>query len=151
MEKDRLTRLMRDDKMREISFKGKRKDNGEWIEGYLFDDGMLGEKRMFIGKLVIAPYEGPIRGKWTVIANGFDEVDTNTICEYTGLTDKNGNKIWENDIIQYEDITAPVRFGFHDLGYGFYVDFSRETCLREELGYWRTKVIVIGNMFDNPN
>lgn len=44
--------------MREILFKGKKKDNGEWIEGYLMDGGMPGEKRIFIGKLVI--------GKWTV-------------------------------------------------------------------------------------
>lgn len=46
------------DMTREIIFKGKKVDNGEWTEGYLFDDGMLGEKRMFIGKLVIVPYEG---------------------------------------------------------------------------------------------
>lgn len=39
--------------MREILFKGKKKDNGEWIEGYLLDGGMPGEKRIFIGKLVI--------------------------------------------------------------------------------------------------
>ena len=32
--------------MKEILFKAKRTDNGEWIEGYLFDDGMLGEKRI---------------------------------------------------------------------------------------------------------
>ena len=38
------------DMTREIIFKGKKVDNGEWIEGYLFDDGMLGEKRMFINK-----------------------------------------------------------------------------------------------------
>ena len=44
------------DMTREIIFKGKKVDNGEWTEGYLFDDGMLGEKRMFIGKLVIVPH-----------------------------------------------------------------------------------------------
>ena len=48
--------------MREILFKGKKKDNGEWIEGYLLDGGMPGEKRIFIGKLVI--------GKWTIIGSG---------------------------------------------------------------------------------
>ena len=78
--------------MREILFKGKKKDNGEWIEGYLLDGGMPGEKRIFIGKLII--------GKWTVTADEFDEVDPDTICEYTGLTDKNGKKIWENDIVE---------------------------------------------------
>ena len=71
--------------MREILFKGKKKDNGEWIEGYLMNGGMPGEKRIFIGKLVI--------GKWTVTADEFDEVDPDTICEYTGLTDKNGKKM----------------------------------------------------------
>ena len=50
--------------MREILFKGKKKDNGEWIEGYLLDGGMPGEKRIFIGKLVI--------GKWTIMADEFD-------------------------------------------------------------------------------
>ena len=47
--------------MREILFKGKKKDNGEWIEGYLLDGGMPGEKRIFIGKLVI--------GKWNINAS----------------------------------------------------------------------------------
>lgn len=53
------------------------------------DGGMPGEKRIFIGKLVI--------GKWTVMADEFDEVDPDTICEYTGLTDKNG-KDQERDL-----------------------------------------------------
>lgn len=141
--------------MREILFKGKKKDNGEWIEGYLFDDGMLGEKRMFIGKLVIAPYEGPIRGKWTVIANGFAEVDPDTICEYTGLTDKNGNRIWEDDICDRKE-PYPEIVKMHngdwtlDYSYSCGKDYGYCYC---NLGFYtveRKEVEVIGNIFDNP-
>lgn len=150
------------DMTREIIFKGKKVDNGEWIEGYLFDDGMLGEKRMFIGELVIAPYEGPIRGKWTVIANGFDEVDPDTICQFTGLCDKNGSKVWENDIIKYHfgEIYAPIKYGYYQNCFdsqktehvGFYVDWTGDKCLRKDLGYWIDMVyaIPVGNIFDNP-
>lgn len=143
------------DMTREIIFKGKKVDNGEWIEGYLFDDGMLGEKRMFIGKLVIAPYEGPIRGKWTVIANGFDEVDPDTICEYTGLTDKNGKKIWENDICDrkepYPEIVKMYSGDWTlDYSYVFGKEFGSSYC---NLGFYvneRNCVEVKGNIFDNP-
>ena len=143
------------DMTREIIFKGKKVDNGEWIEGYLFDDGMLGEKRMFIGKLVIAPYEGPIRGKWTVIANGFDEVDPDTICEYTGLTDKNGNRIWENDICDrkepYPEIVKMYSGDWTlDYSYVFGKEFGSSYC---NLGFYvneRNCVEVKGNIFDNP-
>ena len=140
---------------REIIFKGKKVDNGEWIEGYLFDDGMLGEKRMFIGKLVIAPYEGPIRGKWTVIANGFDEVDPDTICEYTGLTDKNGKRIWENDICdrkeKYPEVVK-MTDGDWTLDYSYAIgrDYGNSYC---NLGFYvneRKCVEVVGNIFDNP-
>lgn len=143
------------DMTREIIFKGKKVDNGEWTEGYLFDDGMLGEKRMFIGKLVIAPYEGPIRGKWTVIANGFDEVDPDTICQYTGLTDKNGNRIWENDICDrkepYPEIVKMSDGDWTlDYSYVFGKEFGSSYC---NLGFYvneRNCVEVKGNIFDNP-
>ena len=139
--------------MREILFKGKKKDDGEWIEGYLFDDGMLGEKRMFIGKLVIAPYEGPIRGKWTVIANGFDEVDPDTICQFTGLCDKNGKRIWENDVvwlvcdgeehiyqIVWDNSELDFKAAKGEENYG--TSYEYLLCCDE--------IKVIGNIFDNP-
>lgn len=136
--------------MREILFKAKRTDSGKWIEGYLLDGGMPGEKRIFIGKLVI--------GKWTVMADEFDEVDPDTICEYTGLTDKNGKKIWENDIVNTKsNVRVQIKFGLYSNGFstwkhnqGFYMDFMDKEYYRPELGYWAEKSVVVGNIFDNP-
>lgn len=132
--------------MREILFNGKKKDNGEWIEGYLMDGGMPGEKRIFIGKLVI--------GKWAVMANEFDEVDPDTTCEYTGLTDKNGKRIWENDICdrkeKYPEVVKMTN-GDWTLDYSYAIgrDYGNSYC---NLGFYvneRKCVEVVGNIFDN--
>lgn len=124
---------------REILFKAKRKDNGKWVEGYY----VYCRKRHYIL---------PVLNK----AIGFDEredewieIDPDTICQYTGLTDKNGNKIWGNDILklpgedgyftcEWEGDTA--RFVFN--GDGLTVDFDN---------YWAYEVEVTENIFDNAD
>ena len=123
--------------MREILFKAKRIDNGEWVYGnYAFTD-TNGEQH-FIFQNKAFEYE----------------VNPDTICQYTGLTDKNGYKIWENDIVRKIDSNALGWYRericnvyFDSVGY-----WGIMTTLGD--GYWmgefdEEQLEVIGNIFDN--
>lgn len=79
-------------------YKAKRVDNGEWVQGYLFNDGFE-NGRVFVGGFVIEKYNGTACDEWTVTGINFYEIDPNTICQCTGLKDKNGKLIWENDVL----------------------------------------------------
>ena len=93
-------------------YKAKRADNGEWVQGYLFDDGFE-NGRVFIGGLVIEKYTGTACDDWTISGSCFCEVDKSTICQCTGLKDKNGKLIWENDIVKdlFSDACAQIKYG----------------------------------------
>ena len=128
---------------REILFRGKHIHamdsnehlNGTWVHGYLSDENYIYDKSLECEFLV----------------------DENTIFQYTGLNDKNGKKIFEGDIVRYGEICGEVKFGLHESNWqigkhnqGFFVTFPKEYFLRNELGYWRNKIAVVGNVFDNP-
>lgn len=124
--------------MREILFKAKRKDNGEWVEGqYVYITNPLTEDGEPIKHLIC---------NGTNIFN--DLIDPVTLCQYTGLTDKNDKKIWENDIVELPDgegyFTCEWEEGtarFVMNGDGLTVDFDN---------YWSYQTEVAGNIFDNP-
>lgn len=129
--------------------KAKRVDNEEWVQGYLFDDGFE-NGRIFIGGLVIEKYNGTACDDWNVTGIDFCEVDPSTICRCTGLKDKNGNLIWENDIIAYRDCTEEKYVIAWELDKACfeYQQYSCSIMNFDELS--SCEVEVIGNIFDNP-
>lgn len=134
--------------MREILFKAKRIDNGEWVYGnYAFCDCYTKQKHyIFQNK----PLEYA--------------VDENTLCQYTGLTDRNGITIWENDVIKCIDknsdseFIAVIKFGnpnsFYSWGYQLkHINGDKpnlDILLWIDMEDTGATCEVIGNIFDNP-
>ena len=119
--------------MREILFRGQRKDNGEWIEGYYV---RLGEHHYILtGKLDIT--KGfPIFVHYEVLPE--------TVGQYTGLTDKNGKKIFEGVIVSFNEYHYSIEWKKERCGFGF-----RETADRL-LEIDGEHCEVIGNIHDCP-
>ena len=135
--------------MREILFKAKRIDNGEWIEGSLIDldiDSGYG--------YIVQPYKKasilPIN---FLITDRMKLVDPETLCQFTGLCDKNGNKIWENDILMaHLDESYPEDATYETVEWDVagWVTHETNSIDRQYIDEFDLEHFeVVGNIFDN--
>lgn len=135
--------------MREILFRAKHihmfQENkhldGMWVHGFLEDNDYINSPELEEEFLI----------------------DQETVCQYTGLTDGNGRKIFEGDIVrdifnasvigivrygEYRNTFNEDEFGGH---VGFYIDWKEKAdSLRKDLVFWAKNSKFIGNVFDNP-
>jgi uncharacterized phage protein (TIGR01671 family) len=131
--------------MREILFKGKRVDNGEWIEGL--------------------PYKAKYGGISSIVDNDEERhlIIPETLCEFTGLHDKNGKRIWEGDIVKgkfdglyiilwYPRNAQFIKFsGYDRVPWTDIESMTRQNLINPLLQKdMCSDLEVIGNVIDNP-
>lgn len=147
--------------MREILFRGKRIDNNEWIEGNLAlpnyelpnNAGLFLEGTAFICDSLYCIRVDDYDRK-TLELGGFVQVSPSTIGQYTGLTDKNGKKIFEGDIVKVTDDDG--EFSSCDCGCGKVIFLDGMWYVDEDVnnGLFNLNnayyIEVIGNNHDNP-
>ena len=121
--------------MRDIIFRGKRIDNGEWVEGYFVNLWLMHYQK-----------HQPIITDNNAVSY---DVDPSTVGQYTGLTDKNGKKIFEGDIMAF------TAYGFDYVGTVEFA-YGSASVMCEHANPFLDQAVskhgayIIGNMHDNP-
>lgn len=130
---------------REILFKAKKAEKDEWIEGRLFYISYCGELYPCIEE------DGIKVSYYDEIISGVSEVKENTICQFTGLKDKNGNKIFEGDILNIigsnkPGLPAPVVFLKEQCKFVMFRSAYNHINLSEF--DTEKKIEIVGNVYD---
>lgn len=138
---------------KEILFKAKRLDNGEWFERVPVDVTPLTcfasdkvSKEVVMVRAGFADWDMPRALEYT-------KVDPSTICEYTGMTDKNGKKIFEGDIVHYvyepgEGFWNANQNGIISFrGAGFYLEGIMGTNKYTCMSGWLSQIPIGGGEF----
>lgn len=145
--------------MREILFKAKRKDNGKWVEGYYYkmSETTYCFKEDYERKPV-SEHHYILQERMTDwgLPNQIVqiEIDSETLCQFTGLCDKNGKKVWENDILMaHLDESYPEDATYETVEWNVagWVTHETDSTDRHYLDEFDLEHYeAIGNIFDNP-
>lgn len=119
--------------MREILFRGKRKDTGAWVFGDLV------HSQYKIGDTCVGQYGNTV---------GIHQVNPETVGQFTGLTDKNGTKIFEGDVCKVGNLIYKVVFEYS--AWWFKILSNKVYCCPAFNSHCGDLCEVIGNIHDNP-
>ena len=135
--------------MREILFRGKRLDTGEWVmSGNILHAKVGDEHHLYIPVQndKFGTVEDENDNILSIEYGTFYKVDPATVGQYTGLTDSDGDKIFEGDVVALGDECGKIEYSeteamFQVVFYGWLTDFDH---------YYGAEFEVVGNIHDNP-
>lgn len=123
---------------REIKFRGKEFETGQWIEG------SLTTYPKHYPNIILVEDAEPIPRETTYV------VLPETVCQFSEITDKNGNSIFEHDLILIHDSESSYQFTVEVLFHKGMFCYKNKACGFTPLWYVSDRCEVIGNVFDNP-
>ena len=127
---------------REISFRGKRLDNGEWVYGSLIQMDEGGSQSFIFP---FYKYASSLACN-QIVSMFMVAVDPTTVGQFTGRCDKNGVKIFEGDVMQLCSATYPCTVYWDGIGWAWKMNGKRR-----DIDLTREKMAVIGNIHDNQS
>jgi len=129
--------------MREIKFRGKRKDNGEWVYGVVVQGNFF--------TFIVTRIKTINKNLFTDLV--YHEVDPETVGQFTGLLDKNGREVFEGDVcsfkFEWQDRVEEVIFMGGSFALGWCISLRQSQI--DEHKEVRSTIEIIGNIYENPD